>query len=211
MEISPFLSSLFIMLREGFEAMLITLLVFMYIDKMNARHKRPAVFWGLIAGVVASLFIALGFKKIAGLTQAHEEIFEGAVMLLAAGMLTYVAFFCHNAKKHIEGKVDHAIATGSSFVLSLTVFFAIVREGFEIVLFYSALITSGIYNTMPVFVGALVAIFALVVIYFGLNRITKIIPIATFFRVSSIALVLIAIYFAYEGIHEISENIEKLI
>ena len=62
-------------------------------------------------------------------------------MLIAAGMLTYVAFFCHNAKQHVEGKVDNAIATGSSFILSLTVFLAIVREGFEIVLFYAALVT----------------------------------------------------------------------
>ena len=127
------LSSFFILLREGFEAMLIAMLVFMYLDKMNAKHKRPAVFWGLGAGVVASLFIALAFKKIAGATHAHEELFEGSVMLIASGMLAYVAFFCHNAKQHVEGKVDKAIATGSSFLLSMTVFFAIIREGFEIV------------------------------------------------------------------------------
>ena len=100
------LSSFFILLREGFEAMLIAMLVFMYLDKMNAKHKRPAVFWGLGAGVVASLFIALAFKKIAGATHAHEELFEGSVMLIASGMLAYVAFFCHNAKQHVEGKVD---------------------------------------------------------------------------------------------------------
>ena len=117
------LSSFFILLREGFEAMLIAMLVFMYLDRMNAKHKRPAVFWGLGAGVVASLFIALAFKKIAGATHAHEELFEGSVMLIASGMLAYVAFFCHNAKQHVEGKVDKAIATGSSFLLSMTVFF----------------------------------------------------------------------------------------
>ena len=209
--ITPFLSSFFILLREGFEAMLIAVLVFMYLDKVKANNKRPAVLWGIIAGIVASMFVALGIKKISGITHAHEELFEGGVMIVAAGMLAYVAFFCHHAKQHIEGKVDKAVATGSSFILSFTVFLAILREGFEIVLFYTALIGSGIYNTVPVFSGALVGAIALVGVYFGLNKITKFIPVGTFFRVSSILLTVLALYFAYEGVHEFSEGIEELL
>ena len=209
--ITPFLSSFFILLREGFEAMLIAVLVFMYLDKVKANDKRPAVLWGIIAGIIASMFVALGIKKIAGITHAHEELFEGGVMIVAAGMLAYVAFFCHHAKQHVEGKVDKAVATGSSFILSFTVFLAILREGFEIVLFYTALIGSGIYNTVPVFSGALVGIIALVGVYFGLNKITKIVPVGMFFRASSILLAVLALYFAYEGVHEFSEGIEELI
>ena len=108
MELTPLISSFIILLREGFEAMLIAMLVFMYLDKVKARHKRPAVFWGMGAGVIVSLLIAVGFKQIVGLTGAHEELFEGGVMLIAAGMLTYVAFFCHTAKKELENKVDEA-------------------------------------------------------------------------------------------------------
>ena len=208
--LTPFLSSFFILLREGFEAMLIAVLVFMYLDKVKAKNKRPAVFWGIAAGILASMFVALGFKKIAGITHAHEELFEGGVMLVAACMLTYVAFFCHHAKQHVEGKVDQAIATGSSFILSFTVFLAILREGFEIVLFYAALIGSGMYNTIPVFVGASVGALALIGVYFGLNKITKIIPVGMFFRASSILLFALAIYFAYEGIHELREGVEEL-
>jgi len=209
--ITPFLSSFFILLREGFEAMLIAVLVFIYLDKVKANDKRPAVFWGIIAGIIASMFVALGIKKIAGITHAHEELFEGGVMIVAAGMLAYVSFFCHHAKQHVEGKVDKAVATGSSFILSFTVFLAILREGFEIVLFYTALIGSGIYNTVPVFSGALVGAIALVGVYFGLNKITKFIPVGTFFRVSSILLTVLALYFAYEGVHEFSEGIEELL
>ena len=190
--------------------MLIAILVFMYLDKVKANDKRPAVLWGIIAGIIASMFVALGIKKIAGITHAHEELFEGGVMIVAAGMLAYVAFFCHHAKQHVEGKVDKAVANGSSFILSFTVFLAILREGFEIVLFYTALIGSGIYNTVPVFSGALVGTVALVGVYFGLNKITKIIPIGMFFRASSILLAVLALYFAYEGIHEFNEGIEGL-
>ena len=209
--ITPFLSSFFILLREGFEAMLIAVLVFMYLDKVKARDKRPAVYWGILAGIVASLFVALGVKKIAGITHAHEELFEGGVMLIAAGMLAYVAFFCHHAKQHVEGKVDKAVATGSSFILSFTVFLAILREGFEIVLFYAALIGSGIYNAVPVFGGAIIGALTLIGVYYGLNKITKLVPVGVFFRASSILLAVLALYFAYEGIHELSEGIEQLI
>ena len=208
--LTPFFSSFFILLREGFEAMLIAVLVFMYLDKVKARNKRPAVFWGIIAGIVASMFIALGFKKFAGITHAHEELFEGGIMLVAACMLTYVAFFCHHAKQHVEGKVDKAIEFDNSFILSFTVFLAILREGFEIVLFYAALIGSGMFNTIPVFVGAAVGTLALIGVYVGLNKITKIIPIRMFFRASSILLFVLAIYFAYEGIHELQEGFEEL-
>jgi len=45
--LAPFFSSFFILLREGFEAMLIAVLVFIYLDKVKAREKRPAVFWGI--------------------------------------------------------------------------------------------------------------------------------------------------------------------
>ena len=208
--LTSFASSFFILLREGSEAMLIAILVFLYLDKVKARNKRPAVFWGIAAGIVASMFVALGFKKIAGITHAHEELFEGGVMLVAACMLTYVAFFCHHAKQHVEGQVDKAVATGNSFILSFAVFLAILREGFEIVLFYAALIGSGMYNTIPVFVGAAAGTLALIGVYFGLNKITKIIPIGMFFRASSILLFVLAIYFAYEGIHELQEGFEEL-
>jgi len=52
---------------------------------------------------------------------------------------------------------------------------------------------------------------ALIGVYFGLNKITKLIPVGMFFRASSILLAVLAIYFAYEGIHEFSEGIEELI
>lgn len=208
--LTPYLSSFFILFREGFEALLISILVFTYLDKVNARHQRPAVFWGLIAGIVMSLITALAVKKIAAITHAHQELFEGSVMLIASGMLAYVAYFSHSAKQHVEGKVDKAVSTGNSFILSLTVFFAIIREGFEVVLFYAALFTSTIYSTIPVIAGAITGTLALVLVYFGLNKITKIIPMGTFFRVSSIILLMLSVYFGYEGAKDFYAGLREL-
>ena len=54
------------------------------------------VFWGMAGGVVASLLLAVVFKHIQGMTKAHEELFEGSVMLIASGMLAYCGsrWFC---------------------------------------------------------------------------------------------------------------------
>ena len=208
--LTPYLSSFFILFREGFEALLIAILVFTYLDKMNARHQRPAVMWGLVAGVVVSILAALAVKKISAITHAHQGLFEGSVMLIASGMLAYVAYFSHNAKQHVEGKVDKAISTGNAFFLSLTVFFAIIREGFEVVLFYAALFTSTIYSAVPVIAGAISGTLALVFVYFGLNKITKIIPMGTFFRISSVLLLLLSIYFGYEGAKDFYAGLREL-
>jgi high-affinity Fe2+/Pb2+ permease len=72
------------------------------------------------------------------------------------------------------------------------------------------LIGSGIYNTVPVFGGAIIGVLTLIGVYYGLNKITKLVPIGMFFRGSSILLAVLAIYFAYEGIHELSEGLEEL-
>ena len=66
---------------------------------------------------------------------------------------------------------------------------------------------------------------SLIYVYFGLTKITKLIPDLKnyykafyladigyyFFRASSILLAVLAIYFAYEGVHELSEGIQQLI
>jgi len=208
MNIAPFLGSFFIILREGFEAMLIAMLVFTYLDKLNAQDKSKYVWYGITAGVIASLGIALGFTYISSLTHAHEELFEGVTMLIAAGMLTYVAIWCHTARQHVEGTIKHAITTGTVIALSGSVCFAILREGFEIVLFYAALFASSIAETFSIWLGGIAGVVVLFVIYVIMKKATNKVPTALFFNVSKYLLVILAIYFAYNGVHELLEVFE---
>jgi high-affinity iron transporter len=131
-------------------------------------------------------------------------------MLIASGMLAYCALFCHNAKEHVEGKVDKAIDSGKTWLLSFTVFLAIVREGFEVVLFYAALFATGVQSINAVVFGAVIGLAALVASYYGLSRLTKIIPIGMFFRASAVFLLIMSVYFGYEGVHELVEGLEDL-
>jgi len=208
MSIAPFMGSFFIILREGFEAMLIAMLIFTYLEKLNAQDKKKYVWQGIGYGVLASIVIAIAFTFITSLTHAHEELFEGATMLIAAGVLAYVAFWCHTAKQHVEGAIKTAITTGTAITLSLAVFFAILREGFEIVLFYAGLFASPIAETYSIWFGGVAGAVALGVIYMLMKKGIAQINVGTFFTISKWLLGALAVYFAYNGVHELLELME---
>ena len=208
MSIAPFMGSFFIILREGFEAMLIAMLIFTYLEKLNAQDKKRYVWQGIGYGVLASIIIAIGFTFISSLTHAHEELFEGVTMLIAAGVLAYVAFWCHTAKQHVEGAIKTAITTGTAITLSLAVFFAILREGFEIVLFYAGLFASPIAETYSIWFGGVAGAVALGVIYVLMKKGIAQINVGTFFTISKWLLGALAVYFAYNGVHELLELME---
>ena len=65
-------------------------------------------------------------------------------------------------------------------------------------------------NELELIAGAISGTLALVFVYFGLNKITKIIPLGTFFRISSILLLLLSVYFGYEGVKELYAGLHEL-
>lgn len=205
MSLAPFLGSFFIILREGFEAMLIAMLIFTYLEKFDAQDKQKYVWQGITLGIIASIFIALGFSYISSLTHSHQELFEGVTMLIASVVLAYVAVWCHSAKQHVEGKIKQAITTGTAIALSASVFFAILREGFEIVLFYAALFSSTIADVVPIWAGGMMGLLCLALIYFAMKKMTTKIPTGLFFTISKYVLGALALYFAINGVHELLE------
>jgi high-affinity iron transporter len=220
--IAPFMGSLFIILREGFEAMLIVMLIFTYLKRFNTHHVVPEVpgaaqmekyvWYGVSAGVLLSIGVAMGFTFIAGLTHAHEEWFEGITMLLAAGVLAYLAFWCHGAYNHFQEDIVSKLSPldvniWSSLALTLAVTIAIAREGFEIVLFYAALFSSQtpIQPQLPIFVGGAVGLVALFGLYAIMSKGIEKIPTKEVFQYSKYFFICLALYFGYQGIEEILE------
>ena len=106
------------------------------------------------------------------------------------------------------GTVDKAITKGAALALAFTVFLAVVREGFEIVLFYAALFSSSISEIGSIVVGGVFGGLALFIVYAVMNSTISKMSTKLFFRVSSILLIALAIYFAYNGVHELLEVIE---
>ena len=213
MSIAPFMGSFFIIVREGFEAMLIVMLIFTYLGRFNDQSKEKWIWYGIVSGVVLSIGVAMGFKYIAGLTHEHEELFEAGTMLLAAGVLSYLAIWCHGAYNHFEEDIvtklsPLELSIWSSLALTLAVTIAIAREGFEIVLFYAALFSSTATDQLPIFVGGAVGLVALLGVYAIMRKGINKIPTAKVFQYSKYFFIALALYFAYSGYHELAEVFE---
>lgn len=96
------LQAFIITLREGVEAALIVGIVFAYLKKIGRDDLKRVVLWALAAACICSLAVALVLAR----TQFNQDIFEGVVMLVAAGFVLSVIWFMQRTAKSLKGKIE---------------------------------------------------------------------------------------------------------
>jgi len=132
------LEALIVTLREGVEAALIVGITLAYINKIGRPELRKPVYFALSAAAAGSIGVAVLLSRL----QFNQDIFEGWVMLVAAGfVVTMIIFMMRTGRKlkgEIEGKVSSLAANSSRLGLFLFVFLMVLREGVETVLILSA-------------------------------------------------------------------------
>jgi high-affinity iron transporter len=205
-------ASFVIALREGIEAALIVSILLAYLAQIGRSDRASVVWWG--TGVAVALSIALGtviFAVGAEFEGRAEEVFEGVVTMLAVGVLTWMIFWMRRQgariKSELQEKVDTALVSGG-FALAALAFFAVLREGVETALFIyaaaqgTAVETGGVgAQLLGAALGLAIAVALGVAIYRGGIRMN----LRTFFRVTGLALVVVAAgLFAY-SLHELQE------
>ena len=211
-----FTESFFLLLREGFEAILIIGALMAFLAKAGATERRRDVAKGAWAAVAASLATAVVVEMLFEITPGQREALEGVTMLIATGVLFYVSYWLFSKieaakwNAFVKGRMTDALSRGSSFALASVAFLAVYREGFETILFYKALLTSaggstGSGGTTAVLAGVLAASLALVVVYIAINRFGVRIPMRPFFAVTSTMLYYMAFVFAGKGIADLQE------
>jgi len=93
----------------------------------------------------------------------------------------------------MTARIDAAIDGGNLFGLVLLAFLAVMREGFETVLFFSALVYSGQgVDLHQGLMGALAGLLVSVVLVWGLLRSTRKVALAPFFRWTGLLIIIIA-------------------
>ncbi|HLC38327.1 MAG TPA: FTR1 family protein [Candidatus Norongarragalinales archaeon] len=188
--------------REALEAALIIGIILGYLKKTNQTEHNNRVYVGIAAGAIASIFTAIAFNFLSiQFEGAAEAMFEGAVMVVAAVVLTWMIFWMGKQKQiaqNIQKAVDKSLAGG----LTALAFIAVYREGFETVLFLNALAFSS--NANPL-VGAFLGMAAAVVLGFFLYEIGIRLDIKVFFRITSVMLILFAAGLVAHGFHEFQE------
>jgi high-affinity iron transporter len=200
------IQSFIILFRETLEAALVIGIVLGYLVRTGQNEYKKSVYLGLAAGIAASVLGAFGFQLLAGgFSGRAEQIFEGITMLAGAILLTTLIIWVirKSAKAaELEHKVADRIDGPRRAGLFLLIFFAVLREGIESVIFLSAArFASGQHNLL----GAGLGLAAAVVLGFLLFRGSLRINLRSFFTVTNILLILFAAGLVAGGMHELQE------
>ncbi|MFQ6058328.1 MAG: iron uptake transporter permease EfeU [Anaerolineae bacterium] len=202
------LAASLITFREGLEAALIVGIVLGYLKKVGRLDRQGYVWGGVMAAIVASLGVALGLQFVgAQFTGRGEEIFEGAAMLLATGVLTYMIFWMRYQgrfiKMALERDVQVAVTAGQNWALASLSFIAVFREGVETVLFLSA--AAFVAAAGETLWGGLLGLAAAIVVGWLIFATTVRLDVRRFFDVTSVLLLLFAAGLLAHGVHEFQE------
>jgi high-affinity iron transporter len=202
MNLSAALPTFLITLREGVEAALVVGIVLATLQKANRSDLNSWVYSGILAGIVSSAWVGVGFNWVLqGLENSHqvyapvikpllEAVFGVAAIGLLSWMLVWMTQQSKQIKVQVEATVDSTlqqqpgVAGWGIFSLIGT---AVLREGFETVLFIAAQFQEGI---MPV-LGAVAGILSATGIGVLLFQLGIKINLRLFFQVMGIVLLLI--------------------
>jgi high-affinity iron transporter len=205
-----FLQSLLIILREGFEAILVVGAVVAFLLKTGHRERLRSIWIGVGAALVASAVSAVILATLLRALPATREIVEGVTMLIAVAVLFSVSYWLISKveaarwQQFIREKVTNALQHGGGRALALVAFLAVYREGAETALFYQALLREG--AGLPISLGIVVGFAVLAVIFTLFYRYGVKIPLRPFFAVTSALLYYMAFVFMGKGFRELQEG-----
>jgi high-affinity iron transporter len=209
---SAFLQSFLIILREGFEAILVIGAVVAFLLKTGHRERLRSIWVGVAAALVASAATAIVLATVLSAVPASRELIEGATMLVAVAVLFSVSYWLISKveaakwQQFIRGKVNAALEHGGGTALAFVAFLAVYREGAETALFYQALFNEGTGNGLPIALGLLLGFGALAIVFTLFYRFGVRIPLRPFFATTSVLLYYMAFVFMGKGIRELQEG-----
>jgi high-affinity iron transporter len=207
-----FLQSFLIILREGFEAILVIGAVVAFLLKTGHRERLRSIWAGVAAALVASAATAIVLATVLSAVPASRELIEGATMLVAVAVLFSVSYWLISKveaakwQQFIRGKVNAALEHGGGTALAFVAFLAVYREGAETALFYQALFNEGTGNGLPIALGLLLGFGALAIVFTLFYRFGVRIPLRPFFATTSVLLYYMAFVFMGKGIRELQEG-----
>lgn len=207
-----FVQSFLIILREGFEAILVIGAVVAFLLKTGHRERLKDIWTGVAFGLVASAITAVVLKTLLGAMPASREIIEGLTLLVAVGVLFSVSYWLISRveaakwQQFIREKVSNALSHGGGKALAFVAFLAVYREGAETALFYQALFDEGPRVALPISLGIVLGFAALAVIFTLFYRYGVRIPLRPFFSVTSVLLYYMAFVFMGKGVRELQEG-----
>ena len=199
-----------IMFREGLEASLIVGIIYTLLIKQELNREIRQLWLGVGAAIVASIitgFALVQVKSSIG-NASIEALFEGVAMIATAGLIWYVIFWLSKqvgATAALKDEANQAVES-AGWGIFLIIFFAIFREGFETAIFLMGSFSMTESFSYTGFVAGLVLAVA---IGYAIVVQGKRIQLKSFFRATSLLLVVFASGMMTYGTHEIEEFLVK--
>lgn len=200
MDFSAALPTFVITLREGVEAALVVGIVLAYLKKAEQSRLNAWVFAGVAAGIAASVLVGLLFSGVIAALEASEQpyapvvkpMLEGIFSIGAIALLGWMLIWMTRQARSMKADVENSITavlqnTGAGWGVFSLVTIAVLREGFETVLFIAAKFQQG---WMPV-LGAGAGLIGAVGIGVLLFKLGVKINLRLFFQVMGVLLLLI--------------------
>ncbi|MDX2212373.1 MAG: FTR1 family protein [Oculatellaceae cyanobacterium bins.114] len=197
MNLSLVLPSFIITLREGVEAALVVGIVLACLQKAKRTHLNHWVYIGLGAGVLVSALIGLLFGWIIGAlgsaSPATEPLLEAAFSAIAIVLLSWMLIWmtqqARSMRMFVEGEVTNALSSHVSAAWGIfsLIFIAVLREGFETVVFIAAKFQQGMLPAL----GALAGLVSAAIIGVALFKWGIKLNLRLFFQVMGVLLLLV--------------------
>lgn len=201
------LASYLLSLREGLEAALIIGIVLGALTRMKRTELNAQVWKGVGAGGVMSLAAAIALNLLGMEFEGRgEQIFEGAALLLAAGVLTWMIFWMREHGKLLKGEIERRTSLaslGKGGALFALAFLAVFREGIELALYLLAARLAS--SPLQMLAGALMGLASAAALGWGLFSSTRRLNLGKFFSATNILLVIFAAGMVGLGVRELNE------
>jgi high-affinity iron transporter len=171
MDFSAALPTFVITLREGVEAALVVGIVLACLKKAKAGELTPWVYAGVVVGLIASAFVGVLFSwAIQALSATYpqyapviEPLLEAVFGVIAIAMLSWMLIWMTQQARSLKAEVEGAIASainqnqGAGWAVFSLILIAVLREGFETVLFIVAKFQQGLVPALGAIGGIAVA------------------------------------------------------
>ncbi len=163
MDFSSVLPTFIITLREGVEAALVVGIVLACLRKARQSRLDRWVYLGVIAGLLASTLIGITFgwmiQALGAASPVAEPLLEATFSIVAIGLLSWMLIWMTQQARCLKAQVEGAVSTvlqrgkQAQWGVFGLIFAAVLREGFETVVFVAGKFQQGFFPTLGALAG----------------------------------------------------------
>lgn len=200
MNISAAIPTFVITLREGVEAAIVVGIVLACLKKAGQSRLNFWVYAGVGVGIVVSAIVGILFSlAIPFISAANpkyttvvEPLLEGVFSVIAIAMLSWMLVWMTRQARFMKAQVEGTISAAlqdknAGWGVFTLILIAVVREGFETVLFIAANFQQGLFPAFGAIAGVITAaVIGILLFQWGIK-----INIRLFFKIMGVLLLLI--------------------